>query len=106
MKFSGFGCDTAAVINILAHRNAMQRALIEQEYRTIYSEELSKRLASELRGDIEVRRRSSHLVISYDSHKVIELSFQQRKAYSIFILFSSREQFCFGCLIQLYAMQQ
>lgn len=32
----------------------MQRALIEQEYKTIYSEELSKRLASELRGDIEV----------------------------------------------------
>ncbi|XP_057777675.1 annexin D5 isoform X2 [Salvia miltiorrhiza] len=51
--FKGFGCDTAAVINILAHRNAMQRALIEQEYRTIYSEELTKRLASELRGDIE-----------------------------------------------------
>lgn len=52
--WSGLGCDTAAVINILAHRNAMQRALIEQEYKTIYSEELSKRLASELRGDIEV----------------------------------------------------
>lgn len=51
--FKGFGCDTAAVINILAHRNAMQRALIEQEFKTIYSEDLSKRLASELRGDIE-----------------------------------------------------
>ncbi|KAG6405498.1 hypothetical protein SASPL_133088 [Salvia splendens] len=51
--FKGFGCDTAAVINILAHRDAMQRALIEQEYKTIYSEELTKRLASELRGDIE-----------------------------------------------------
>ena len=56
MQISGFGCDTAEVINILAHRNAMQRALIEQEYKTIYSEELTKRLESELRGDIEVQR--------------------------------------------------
>ncbi|KAL7149604.1 hypothetical protein ABFS83_05G052400 [Erythranthe nasuta] len=51
--FKGFGCDTAAVVNILAHRDATQRALIEHEYRAMYSEELSKRLASELRGDIE-----------------------------------------------------
>lgn len=35
----------------------MQRALIEQEYKNIYSEELTKRLASELRGDIEVQMR-------------------------------------------------
>lgn len=51
--FKGFGCDTAAVINILAHRNAMQRGLIQQEYRAMYSEDLNKRLASELRGDLE-----------------------------------------------------
>ncbi|GER51823.1 annexin [Striga asiatica] len=49
----GFGCDTAAVVNILAHRDATQRALIAQEYRAIYSEDLHKRLASELRGDTE-----------------------------------------------------
>lgn len=53
----GFGCDTAAVVNILAHRDSMQRALIEQEYRTMYSEELSKRLSSELRGDLKVPRK-------------------------------------------------
>ncbi|XP_051145216.1 annexin D5-like [Andrographis paniculata] len=51
--FKGFGCDTAAVISILAHRDATQRSLIEQEYKAMYSEELSKRLASELRGDVE-----------------------------------------------------
>lgn len=51
---TGLGCDTAAVINILGHRNAMQRNLIQQEYRAMYSEELNKRLASELRGNVEV----------------------------------------------------
>ncbi|KAL3652876.1 hypothetical protein CASFOL_002557 [Castilleja foliolosa] len=51
--FKGFGCDTAAVINILAHRDATMRSLIAQEYRAIYSEDLDKRLASELRGDVE-----------------------------------------------------
>ncbi|KAL2233242.1 annexin D5 [Sesamum indicum] len=51
--FKGFGCDTAAVVNILAHRDATQRLLIEQEYRTMYSTELSKRLASELSGNVE-----------------------------------------------------
>ncbi|KAJ1438652.1 OST-HTH/LOTUS domain [Sesbania bispinosa] len=51
--FKGFGCDTSAVINILAHRDATQRAYIQQEYKTIYSEELSKRLASELSGKLE-----------------------------------------------------
>ncbi|KAL2545768.1 Annexin D5 [Forsythia ovata] len=51
--FKGFGCDTATVINILAHRDATQRALIEQEYRAMYSEELKKRLASELSGDVK-----------------------------------------------------
>lgn len=55
--FGGFGCDTAAVINVLAHRDAAQRALIQQEYRAIYSEELTKRLKSELSGKLEVRFR-------------------------------------------------
>ncbi|EOY21505.1 Annexin 5 isoform 3 [Theobroma cacao] len=52
--FKGLGCDTAAVVNILAHRDAMQRSLIQQEYRTMYSDDLSKRLASELSGKLEV----------------------------------------------------
>ena len=52
--FLGFGCDTAAVINILAHRDQTQRALIQQEYKAMYSEDLSKRLASELSGKLEV----------------------------------------------------
>ncbi|XP_075518630.1 annexin D5-like isoform X2 [Primulina tabacum] len=51
--FKGFGCDTTAVVKILAHRDATQRALIEQEYKAIYSEELNKRLASELSGDVK-----------------------------------------------------
>ncbi|XP_062118086.1 annexin D5-like [Humulus lupulus] len=51
--FKGFGCDSAAVINVLAHRDQTQRALIQQEYKAMYSEELSKRLTSELSGKLE-----------------------------------------------------
>ncbi|KAK7358101.1 hypothetical protein VNO77_00022 [Canavalia gladiata] len=51
--FKGFGCDTSAVINILAHRDATQRAYIQQEYRTMYSEDILKRLSSELSGKLE-----------------------------------------------------
>lgn len=51
---AGFGCDKKALINILAHRDATQRALIQQEYRAMYSEELTKRLAKELSGNLEV----------------------------------------------------
>ncbi|KEH26757.1 annexin D5 [Medicago truncatula] len=51
--FKGFGCDTSVVINILAHRDATQRAFIQQEYETTYAEELSKCLVSELRGKLE-----------------------------------------------------
>lgn len=51
--FKGFGCDTSAVINILAHRDATQRAYIQHEYRTMYAGDLLKRLASELTGKLE-----------------------------------------------------
>ncbi|XP_030472929.1 annexin D5 [Syzygium oleosum] len=51
--FKGLGCDTAAVVNILAHRDVTQRALIQQEYRTMYSEDIFKRLESELTGKLE-----------------------------------------------------
>ncbi|PON35198.1 Annexin [Parasponia andersonii] len=51
--FKGLGCDTAAVINILGHRNAAQRNLIQQEYRLMYSADLSKRLSSELSGNVK-----------------------------------------------------
>ncbi|KAJ9162588.1 hypothetical protein P3X46_022349 [Hevea brasiliensis] len=51
--FKGFGCDTSAVINILAHRDSTQRMLIQQEYKTMYSGDLLKRLSSELSGKLE-----------------------------------------------------
>ncbi|KAF5730278.1 annexin D5-like isoform X1 [Tripterygium wilfordii] len=51
--FKGFGCDTAAVINLLAHRDATCRALISQEYKAMYSEDIRKRLVSELTGKLE-----------------------------------------------------
>ncbi|XXG51259.1 hypothetical protein AAC387_Pa02g5074 [Persea americana] len=51
--FKGLGCDTAQVVNILAHRDVTQRALIQQEYRAMYSEELAKRLSSELSGNLK-----------------------------------------------------
>ncbi|XP_019421629.1 PREDICTED: annexin D5-like isoform X1 [Lupinus angustifolius] len=51
--FKGFGCDDSAVINVLAHRDATQRAYIQQEFRTMYSEDLLKRLTKELSGKLE-----------------------------------------------------
>ncbi|XP_006660604.1 annexin D5-like [Oryza brachyantha] len=48
--FKGMGCDSTTVINILTHRDSMQRAIIQQEYRTMYSEDLSRRISSELSG--------------------------------------------------------
>ena len=51
---TGFGCDTTTVSNILAHRDSMQRGYIQQEYKTMYSEELSRRISSELSGNHKV----------------------------------------------------
>ncbi|KAK7251753.1 hypothetical protein RIF29_35224 [Crotalaria pallida] len=51
--FKGFGCDTSAVINVLAHRDATMRAYIQQEYNMMYSSDLLKRLTSELTGKLE-----------------------------------------------------
>ncbi|CAL5006132.1 unnamed protein product [Urochloa decumbens] len=48
--FKGFGCDSTTVINILAHRDASQRALIQQEYRAVFNQDLARRIASELSG--------------------------------------------------------
>ncbi|ONM54827.1 Annexin D5 [Zea mays] len=49
--FKGFGCDSTTVINILTHRDSVQRGLIQQEYRAMYHEELSHRISSELNGN-------------------------------------------------------
>ncbi|XP_010271155.1 PREDICTED: annexin D5 [Nelumbo nucifera] len=51
--FKGLGCDTATVVNILAHRDAAQRGLIQQEYRSMYASDIMDRLASELSGNLE-----------------------------------------------------
>lgn len=53
----GLGCDTSRVIQILAHRNAEQRSLIQQEYETTYSEPLSKRISSQIHGHVKVNTR-------------------------------------------------
>jgi len=50
----GLGCDTSTVIRILACRDSAQRALIQQEYRAMFSEDLLKRLSKELTGKLEV----------------------------------------------------
>ena len=51
----GWGTDEKAIINILGHRNAIQRKQIRQTYEELYQEDLIKRLESELSGDLEVR---------------------------------------------------
>lgn len=60
---TGLGCDTSKVIKILAHRNAEQRSLIQQEFETNYSELLSKRLSKELRGHVKVIRQISQFCV-------------------------------------------
>ncbi|XP_031247208.1 annexin D5-like isoform X2 [Pistacia vera] len=52
--FKGFGCDTSVVIEILAHRDARQRAEIQREYYAMQKEDILKRLESELTGDLEM----------------------------------------------------
>ncbi|XP_044466214.1 annexin D5-like isoform X2 [Mangifera indica] len=51
--FKGWGCDKQAVIEILTHRDATQRAEIQREYYAMYSEDILRRLESELSGDLE-----------------------------------------------------
>ncbi|XP_023754852.1 annexin D5 [Lactuca sativa] len=52
--FKGFGCDAEEVISILAHRDATQRAHILHEYRRLYSDDILKRLSSELSGNLQI----------------------------------------------------
>lgn len=49
----GSGCDVEKVIDIIVHRDAKQRDQIQYEYKTMYSEELLKRLSSKLSGKLE-----------------------------------------------------
>ncbi|KAJ6689497.1 hypothetical protein OIU85_005863 [Salix viminalis] len=51
--FKGLGCDAAVVVSILAHRNASQRDSIQQEYETLFSDDLKKQLAHELHGNLK-----------------------------------------------------
>ncbi|CAI0458252.1 unnamed protein product [Linum tenue] len=51
--FKGLGCDTGAVVNILAHRDASHRDHILQEYETLFSHDLRKVLADELHGNLK-----------------------------------------------------
>lgn len=49
----GFRCDATTVINILAHRDATQRAYLQHEYTSMYSQDLLKRISSKLSGRFE-----------------------------------------------------
>ncbi|XP_010551232.1 PREDICTED: annexin D5 isoform X2 [Tarenaya hassleriana] len=51
--FKGRGCETSVIIEVLAHRSSTQRALIEQEYETKFSDDLRKRLQAELHGHLK-----------------------------------------------------
>ncbi|KAG6516044.1 hypothetical protein ZIOFF_026491 [Zingiber officinale] len=72
--FKGFGCDSAAVINILAHRDATQRALIQQEYRIMYSDELTNRLSSELSGHFKASGRDATALKQVLSGDMVDLN--------------------------------
>ncbi|KAL8133979.1 hypothetical protein AgCh_009158 [Apium graveolens] len=51
--FSGWGTNEALIIQILAHRNASQRKLIQKTYAATYGEDLLKALDKELSSDFE-----------------------------------------------------
>jgi annexin A7/11 len=51
--FSGWGTNEKLIIDILAHRNAVQRHLIRQTYSEIYGHDLLKILEKELSRDFE-----------------------------------------------------
>ncbi|MCL7034771.1 hypothetical protein MKW94_021612, partial [Papaver nudicaule] len=50
----GFGCDSATVVNILAHRDATERSLLQREYKNMYHEDHTSRLSSELSGNTKI----------------------------------------------------
>lgn len=51
--FKGFGCDEKKVIEILGHRNYVQRHELRQVYRNLYGDDILHRLKSEVRGNLE-----------------------------------------------------
>ncbi|KAH7557577.1 hypothetical protein JRO89_XS11G0183800 [Xanthoceras sorbifolium] len=51
--FAGWGTNEGLIISILAHRNAAQRKLIQQQYAETYGEDLLKALDKELSNDFE-----------------------------------------------------
>jgi len=52
-SFSGWGTNEDLIISILGHRNADQRKLIRETYKSTYGEELLKELDKELSNDFE-----------------------------------------------------
>lgn len=116
---SGFGCDTETVVHILAHRNATQRGLIQQEYRTMYSGELVKRLSSELSGNVKVITEDSLVALTivwcntflsfidypsplifYNDSDVVLFPFH----FAFLVLNGFRKQFYFGYMILHHGM--
>ena len=51
----GLGCDDRKVIEILAHRNYVQRQELRREYKIRYGDDLIDKLKSELHAKFEVR---------------------------------------------------
>ncbi|MFS7934786.1 putative Annexin superfamily [Helianthus anomalus] len=69
-----------AVIGILVHRDATQRACIRQEYETMYSEDILKHLSSEVSGNLEFLKVDGKIVdekklkvilIPHQSHRLM-----------------------------------
>lgn len=54
MWLVGFGCNDKKVVEILGHRNAPQRYDLARAYKSLYGEELTHRLKSELHSSLEV----------------------------------------------------
>lgn len=63
-KYTGWGTDEKAMIDVLAHRDAAQRKQIKIAYEEQYKENLLKRIESEISGHFEVSHNFSFIFLS------------------------------------------
>ncbi|KAG6490735.1 hypothetical protein ZIOFF_052045 [Zingiber officinale] len=100
--FKGFGCDSAAVINIVAHRDATQRALIQQEYKAMYSAELTNRLSSELSGNLKAR---DNIFIKHIFHE-LDATVLREALCGVIDLYAATEIICSRTPSQIQTIKQ
>ncbi|MCL7050609.1 hypothetical protein MKW94_006935 [Papaver nudicaule] len=100
--YSWFGCDTATVVNILSHRDATQRAFLQQEYKNMYHEELTSRLSSELSGNTK----TAVLLWMHDPAGRDATILRQSLTGNVIVLQAATEVICSRTPTQLQTIKQ